>query len=66
MRGACHIAIPRRDQQRQHDEADGVLELRLERRVQVGDEHERGDQMDGALGSALLSGRHRSSSRTTS
>jgi hypothetical protein len=42
------------------------LELGLEGRVQVGDQEERGGQMDTALGFALLSGCHRSSSRTTS
>jgi hypothetical protein len=56
---------PRHDQRWEGEEADGVLELGGEGRVQVGDQKERGGQMDAALGSALLGGRHRSSSRTT-
>jgi len=57
---------PGDDQQREDDEADNVLELVFEGRVQVGDQHETRDQMDGALGFALLRGAHRSSSCASS
>jgi hypothetical protein len=66
MRGACHIAIPVTTSAGECEEADGVLERGLKRRVQVRDHEERGGQMDTALGFALLSGGHRWSSRTTS
>jgi hypothetical protein len=56
---------PGHDQDGEDGEADDGLELRLQGRVQVADQQERGGQMDKALHSALLSGGHGLSSRTT-